>query len=208
MTLQPTVFVVDDNSVTCGIIERLVQSLGLNVESYASAEGFLDAIDAERPGCLVLDVQLPGMNGLELQKELAARGIRIPVIFISGIVDVPTALRAMKANALDFLVKPFSSEVLLGCIQEAIQRDAQDRLNQAPYHAVRTILSRLTSREREVMDLVVQGKPNKQIATQLGLSEKTVETHRAKLMRKVGAENVADLVRIAMLSDQVQREPS
>ena len=204
MTPQPTVFVVDDDPAIRKLIERLAESVGLIVEGYASAEDFLSAFDTARPGCLVLDLELPGMSGLELQRELAARGIRTPVLFISGFADVPKALRAMKAHALDFLVKPFSNEVLLGRIQEAIQRDAQERVNRAACDTGRTMLARLTPRERQVMDLVVQGKPNKQIAVQLGLSKKTIETHRAKLMKKVGAENVADLVRIAMLSDQLR----
>ena len=205
MAFQPAVFVVDDDAVIRRLIEQLVEAAGLNVTSCASAQEFLDAYDPARPGCLVLDVQMPGMNGLELQDKLARSGIRIPVIFISDIPHVPMALRAMKANAVDFLVKPFNGEVLLACIQEAIQRDIQDREHLAARDGIRARLALLTPRERQVMELVAQGNTNRQIATQLGLSEKTVETHRAKVMKKLDAESVVDLVRSAMQSDDTKR---
>jgi len=201
MTAEPTVFVVDDDEGVRRWLRDVIKSAGLNVETYASAEEFLDHIDATRPGCVVLDLSMQGMSGLELQAELSARGIPIPVIIATGYGDVPTVVRAMKADAVDFVQKPISGAHMLELIRMAIQRDADAQLKRARRNEVLGRLRTLSPREREVMQLVVVGTANKQIANQLGLSEKTVEMHRAHVMKKLGARSVAELVRTSLLAE-------
>lgn len=190
---EPTVFVVDDDHAVRKSLDVLIRSVGLKVEAYASAQAFLDQYDCERPGCLVLDVRMPGMSGLELQKTLNERAIGLPVIIITGHGDVPIAVRAMKAGAVEFLEKPFSKQLLLEHIHEAISLDAGQRKEHSRQSAIETRLGQLSPREREVMELVVAGKLSKQIAAELGLSKKTVDIHRAHLMEKMGVTSVAEL---------------
>ena len=191
----PTVFVVDDDPGLCGALAYLLESVRLPCETYATAQQFFRAYDPRRPGCLVLDVRMPGMSGLDSQAELAARGYAIPIIMITGYADVPMAVRALKAGAVEFLQKPFSDQAILECIQQAIERDRQARLlaQECANYAKR--LSRLTQRERQVMDLMLSGKANKAIATELRLARKTIETHRANLMAKMGVKTLADLIK-------------
>jgi len=203
MPPEPTVFVVDDDPAMRDSLCWLLQSVDLHVETYPSADAFLAAYDAGRPGCLVLDVRMPGMSGLNLQDELRARHIRLPIIMLSGHAEVPTAVRALKAGAIDFMEKPFSDELLLDRIRQAIDLDREQRDAEAQRAAVAERYALLTPREREVMELVTAGKANKVIAAELGLSPKTVEVHRAAVMDKMRADSVADLVRMRLaLSDQ------
>jgi two-component system, LuxR family, response regulator FixJ len=198
MGTEPTVFVVDDEPIIRTSLQRLIQSVSLNVETFATAVEFLDAYQAGRPGCVVLDVRMPGISGLDLQDRMVERGIDIPVIFITAYGDVPMAVRALKAGAVDFLQKPFNNQTLLDCIQDAIGQDAQARRDRARQDELVTLFAELTPREREVMDLVVSGKPNREIAVELGLSAKTVEVHRAHVMHKLHVDSLADLVRLRL----------
>lgn len=193
MSREPTVFVVDDDQTMRGSLRWLLESLKLNVEMYSSARDFLSAYDPAKPGCLLLDVRMPEISGLQLQDILAQRQIRLPVIMISGHGDVPVAVRAMKAGALDFIEKPFNDETLLERVQAALATDARQRREAAERRTVQARLALLTPREREVLDKVVGGSPNKTIAAALGISTKTVEAHRAKVMEKMAAHSVADL---------------
>lgn len=195
---EPTVFVVDDDQAMRKSLQWLIESVALSVETFATAQQFLDAYDPSRPGCLVLDVRMPGMSGLDLQERLAAGGVTLPVIIITGHADVSSAIRALKAGAVDFIEKPCNGQVLLDRIQAALAKDAQLRQDQSAHSDLERRLSLLTPREREVMDLVVEGLPNKAIAVSLNVSPKTIETHRAKVMAKMGAASLADLVRAAM----------
>jgi FixJ family two-component response regulator len=198
MPPEPTVFVVDDDPAMRDSLCWLLQSVDLHVETYPSADAFLAAYDPGRPGCLVLDVRMPGMSGLNLQDELRTRHIRLPIIMLSGHAEVPTAVRALKAGAIDFMEKPFSDELLLDRIRQAIDLDREQREAEARRTAVAARYALLTPREREVMELVTAGKANKVIAADLGLSPKTVEVHRAAVMDKMHADSVADLVRMRM----------
>ena len=193
----PTVFVVDDDAAVRQSFEWLVGSVGLKTETYDSAQAFLDGYDRDRPGCLVLDVRMPGMSGLELQERLAAEGVTLPVIVVSGYGDVPTAVRVMKQGAVDFIEKPFSDQAMLDRIQASIERDLAARCAEAERAIARSNRDRLTRREAEVMDLVIAGKSNKEIARALTISPKTVEVHRANVMKKMQADSLADLVRLA-----------
>ena len=193
----PTVFVVDDDAAVRQSFEWLVGSVGLKTETYASARAFLEGYDPARPGCLVLDVRMPGMSGLELQERLAAQGITLPVIVVSGYGDVPTAVRVMKQGAVDFIEKPFSDQAMLDRIQASIERDLQTREDAAERASARSNRDTLTRREAEVMDLVILGRSNKEIARDLTISPKTVEVHRANVMKKMQADSLADLVRLA-----------
>lgn len=194
---EPTVFVVDDDAAVRQSLEWLVGSVGLRTQTYESAQAFLDAYDRERPGCLVLDVRMPGMSGLELQERLAAEGVTLPVIVVSGYADVPTAVRVMKQGAVDFIEKPFSDQAMLDRIQASIERDQKARQAQAERARARGSRDSLTRREAEVMALVIVGKSNKEIARDLAISPKTVEVHRANVMKKMQADSLADLVRLA-----------
>lgn len=192
----PTIFVVDDDEAMRHSLAFLLKSLGRPVECFPSAEAFLAARRPERPGCLVLDVRMPGMSGLELQTMLNHAGSTLGVVFISGHGDIPMVVRAMRGGAIDFLEKPFNDQVLLDHVTEALRRSA-DACGQAHAAAkVREHLALLTQREREVMERVVQGKPNKVIAFELDISIKTVEVHRAHVMEKMAADSVADLTRM------------
>jgi len=197
-TSHPTVFVVDDDAAARESLSWLLESIGLCVEAYATAAEFLRSYDPERPSCLVVDVRLPGMSGLDLLDELAAREITVPVIVVSAYAEVPSAVRAFKAGAIDFVEKPFCDQVLLDRIQQAIRVDSHARAARAARAAIKARLTLLTPREREVMEFAVAGKANKVIAVELGVAEKTVEVHRARLMRKLQVHSLADLVRFVL----------
>ena len=198
MSSEPTVFVVDDDDGVRKGLSLLLRSVGLNVEVFAGAQEFLEDCNTDRPGCLVLDVRMPGMSGLELQERLKEEHIDIPVIILTGHGDVPMAVRAVQAGAVDFIEKPFREQVLLDRIQQALTMDAQRREQRTQRTVLENRLTRLTPREREVLGLVVVGKHNKAIATELGVTVKTVEFHRSKVMDKTQAGSVAELVRLVM----------
>ena len=190
-------FVVDDDPSVRRAIKRLVGSVGLQVELFGSAQEFLQATRPDVPGCLVLDIRLPGISGLDLQRELAQADIRIPIVFITAHGDIPMTVRAMKAGAVEFLTKPFRDQDLLDAIQLGLERDRDRRRQEADVAKLRESFESLTPREREVLPLVVSGLLNKQIAAEIGTSETTVKVHRSQLMRKMGADSLADLVRMA-----------
>jgi FixJ family two-component response regulator len=194
---EPVVFVVDDDRAVREATRSLIASVGLRVQTYESAQDFLRSPRPDAPACLVLDVRLPGLSGLDLQRELAVGGAQIPIIFITGHADVPMTVQAMKAGAAEFLTKPFRDQQLLDAIQQAIDRDRVERRQKAELAELRRRYESLTPREREVMALVVAGLLNKQAAAELGTSEVTVKVHRAQVMRKMRADSVADLVRMA-----------
>lgn len=194
---DPVVFVVDDDSSLRHALTNLLRSVGLRVETFGSAREFLAGPRPDAPGCVVLDVRLPGLSGLDLQRELAAAQIDLPIIFITGYGDIPMTVQAMKAGAVEFLTKPFRDQDLLDAIQQALERDRVAWRQRAALAAVRQCYDRLTPREREVMRLVVAGLLNKQIAAELGTSEIMVKVHRGQVMRKMQAASVADLVRMA-----------
>lgn len=195
---EPTVFVVDDDADLCDSLRWLLESDGLRVETYTSAQSFLDAYTPDRPGVLLLDIRMPGMSGLELQQYLKERGFSIPIIILTGHGNVPMAVRAVQAGALDFLQKPVDDQVLLARISEAMRLDAQNRQERLEDEKVLRRLKSLTPRERNVLDLVVGGKSNKQIAGELCIADKTVEVHRKHLMKKMGVRSVVELVRAVL----------
>ena len=197
MSSEPTVFVVDDDSEVRETLKWLVESVGLKIETFASAQEFLNAYDRNRPGCLVTDVRMPGMSGIELQAKLMAEEVTLPIIVVSGYADVPTAVRSMKGGAIDFVEKPFNEQMMLERIQLSILEDARLRQKRAQRERARARLNSLTPRERQVMDLVIKGKSNKQIARDLDISPKTVEVHRSNVMAKMEAHSLAELVTIA-----------
>ncbi len=197
---EPTVFIVDDDQAVARSLRWLIESVRLKVETFASAQAFLDGYDAAKPGCLVLDVRMPGMSGIELQERLTAQRIRVPIIFITGHGDVQMAVRAVQAGAFDFIEKPFNDQDLLDRMQRAISFDSERRERDTQRAQLGALFTSLTPREREVMDLVVEGMSNKAVANTLGLSAKTVEVHRAKVMEKMNARSVSDLVRMSMLN--------
>lgn len=197
---QATVFVVDDEEAVRDSLQWLLESSGLQVALFDSAEAFLQGYDPAQPGCLVVDVRMPGMSGLELQEKLAELHFSIPVIFITGHGDVPMAVQAVKHGAADFLEKPFNDKDLLQIVQRCLEQDRQQRARQQQVDSTQSRLASLTPREREVMELVVAGKLNKLIADQLNISIKTVEAHRAKVMEKAGAQSLAELVQIVLAS--------
>ena len=194
----PTVFVVDDDESVRGSLRFLLRSAGLESRAFGSAQEFLASYEAAQPGCLVLDVRMPGMNGLELQQELNLRGAIIPVIFITGHGDIPMAVEAMQHGAHDFLQKPFRDEDLIERVRRALAKDAKARASLEEHKAIRGRLDSLTPREREVLALMARGKPNKIMAHELGVSQRTVEIHRARVMEKSGAASLAELVRMVM----------
>ncbi len=198
MTNEPTVFVVDDDDAVRRFLTGLIQSIDLKVEAYASAKDFLDAYEPNRPGCLLLDVRMPGMSGLELQRELAERSIDLQVVILTGHGNVPVAVQAMKAGAVDFIEKPFNNELLLDRIQAAVAQSLRSDSEREKHGETLRRLDTLTPRERQVFDLVVTGETNKSIAHRLKISEKTVEIHRAKVMRKMRARSLASLVHMAV----------
>jgi two-component system, LuxR family, response regulator FixJ len=194
----PTVFVVDDDSGVRSSIRILLKSVGINTTVFASAKEFLAAYDPRQPGCLVLDIRMPGMSGMELQLELNRLGAVIPVVFITGHGDVPMAVEAMQQGAFDFLQKPFRDQDLIHRIQKALERDATHRVALQQTAAIKACLESLTPREREVLELLADGKQNKVMAGELGLSQRTVEIHRANVMEKMQAKSVAQLVRMLL----------
>lgn len=194
----PTVFVVDDDPALRDSLNFLIRSVGLPVETFGSANEFLAACDPARSGCLLVDIRMPGVSGLELLERLRGRGVDTPAIVITAHGDVPAAVRAMKAGAVDFLEKPFNDQLLLDAIHRALEADARERRARSKRDELSERIEELTPREREVMDLVVDGKSTKEIAQSLGLSTKTVETHRVRIMEKMQAGNIAELVRLAL----------
>jgi len=191
------VFVIDDDASMRDAVSRLLNAVGLTVQTFASAREFLAGRLPDVPGCVVLDVRLPGLSGLDLQREMVERGIHIPVIFITGHGDIPMSVQAMKAGAVEFLTKPFRDQDLLDAVRSGIQLDRQGRKERAELAELRDGLRQLTPREREVMSLVVAGLLNKQIALRLGTSEKTIKIHRSHVMQKMRADSLADLVRMS-----------
>jgi two-component system, LuxR family, response regulator FixJ len=202
---DPTVFVVDDDPAMRASLRWLIESVGIAVITFSTALEFLEGYDSSKPGCLLLDVRMPGMSGLDLQAELTARRIKIPVLIITGYAEVPIAVRAMKAGAFDFIEKPFSDQTLLDRIRRAIAVDADGRkLAEECAGAVERV-RQLTPRERDVMNRVVLGMSNKLIAAELELSPKTVEAHRKHVMEKMGVDNLASLIRLALLAERDQQ---
>ena len=198
MNEQVTVFVVDDDRAVRESLALLVQSVGLEVETFSGAGEFLDAYQPDRRGCLITDIRMPGMSGLELQERLTEEGYHIPVIVLTGFGDVPAAVRALKGGAVDFVEKPFNPQALLDLVQQALVREAELR-EQADREAnLAEHMALLTPREREVMALVVAGKANKVIAIDLSISERTVELHRGRIMKKMQARSLAELMRIVL----------
>ena len=191
---EPTVFIVDDDPSVLEGLSLLMKSVKLNVETYSSAQEFIDSYDPEKPGCLLTDMRMPGISGLEIQKILSSRNILIPIIVITGYAEVTDAVQAMKNGAIDFIEKPFNSQYLLNQVHEGIAKDAQIRKEQAQRQVGLARLALLTPREREVMDLVIAGKANKVIALELERSMKTGEVHRARMMKKMKVDSVAELV--------------
>lgn len=192
----PTVFVVDDDPAVLKAVSRLLRAAQFNVVTFGSPQEFLERYDPHAPGCLVLDVAMPDLNGIELQAALAAKGNTVPIIFLTGRSDVPTSVQAMKRGALDFLTKPVNDEDLLKAVQVAIEKDRVARQVRADLDDIRQRLATLTAREREVLDHVVSGQLNKQIAFDLGTVEKTIKVHRARVMEKMKVDSVAELVRL------------
>jgi FixJ family two-component response regulator len=195
-TDSPTVFIVDDEAPVRKALSRLLRAAGFAVAAFASPGEFLAQHDLHKPGCLVLDLMMPGIDGIELQRALARKGSVLPIIFLTGHGDIPKSVQAMKSGALDFLTKPVNDENLLASIRAAIKRDSVARREQAELFEIRARLASLTPREQEVLDHVVTGKLNKQIADDLGVVEKTIKVHRARVMAKMKIQSVAELVRL------------
>ena len=202
VTSQPTVFVVDDDEAVRGSLKLLLKSIGLPAMAYPSAPEFLAAYRTEQAGCLILDIRMPGMSGLELQQQLNVRGAVIPVVFISGHGDIPMAVEAMQHGAFDFLQKPFRDQDLIDRVQKAMERDAASREQLRQLGRIQERLDSLTAREREVLGLMILGKRNKVMAGDLGVSQRTVEIHRSRVMEKMEARSLAQLVRMMLELEQ------
>ncbi|MEE9358215.1 response regulator transcription factor [Candidatus Vondammii sp. HM_W22] len=198
---KATVFVVDDDQAMRNSLKWLIESVGMNVEVFGSADEFIRNYYPGRAGCLLLDVRMPGMSGIELQEYFVEQQIRIPVIIITGHGDVPMAVRAMKVGAVDFIEKPFNDELLLDSIRNALIIDVEQRSLQAERSEIAARLAALTPREHQVMEMVTNGRANKEIALALGVSAKTVEAHRARVMEKMQANSLAELVKMAMVAN-------
>jgi FixJ family two-component response regulator len=194
---DPIVFIVDDDDSVRKALTRLIKSVDLTVETFASAHDFLKRKSHNGPACLLLDIRMPGLSGLDLQDELVAAGLTLPIIFISAHGTIPLTVRAMKAGAVDFIEKPFEDQTLLDAINQSLKKDRQAKLEQAEVREIQRRADSLTPREREVFALVVSGKLNKQIAFKLGTSERTIKAHRARVMKKMQAKSLADLIRLA-----------
>ena len=204
--VEPIVFLVDDDQLFRRSTERLIRTAGLNVQPFSSARDFLKSPRPEGPACLVLDVRMPGLSGMDLQRELAQSGFHIPIVFITGHGDIPMSVRAMKAGAVEFLTKPFRSRVFLDAIRAAIERDRSALQKQSETRELRERYRQLTPREREVMTLVAEGLLNKQVAAQLSTTEATIKFHRAHIMQKMCAKSLADLIRmVEKLGSSTQR---
>jgi len=197
METKATVYVIDDDASVRKSLARLIRSVGYNVEIFSSAGDFLSFNPPDQPGCLILDVGMPWMTGLELQEALIAANRSISIIFITGFGDVPSSVQAMKAGAVDFLEKPFDDKILLEAVHRAVQQDMASRLKNRELSSIRKRWERLTNREKQVFGLVVTGMLNKQIAFDLGITEKTIKVHRARIMQKMEAPSLADLVRLS-----------
>ncbi len=195
--MSPTVFVVDDDEAMRDALAQLLESAGLQVEVHADGNAFLSTCDASRPGCLLLDMAMPGMSGLEVQAALKARGLEIPIVFLTGHGDIPMAVRAVQGGAVDFLEKPIQGAALIGRVKRALNLDEEWRQTQGRTQDALQRHTRLSAREKEVMALAVSGLTSKEIAQQLGISPRTVEVHRTHVMHKMGAANVAELVSLA-----------
>ncbi len=198
-TAKPVVFIVDDDDGMRRGLEFLLKQAGHQVCALDSAQAFLDTYQPQMRGCVLLDVRMPGMSGLELQEHLAAERVKVPVIILTAYADVPMAVRAMHAGVFDFFEKPFDRHRLIDRVRQAIDKDTRSHYEDEKLESIETCIQRLSPREREVMELVVTGALNKEIADMLGISIKTVENHRARVMQKMEAEYVADLVRMAMM---------
>lgn len=195
---KPTVFIVDDDEPVRDSLKMLMRSVGLSAETFSGAAEFLEAYDPDRPGCLVLDIRMPGMSGMELQEKLNEIHAILPIIFITGHGDVPMAVKAIQYGAADFIQKPFRDQDLLDRINKAIEQDASNRAQLLETRDIEERLSNLTPREKEVLELIVDGRPNKVIAADLEVSQRTVEIHRARVMDKMRASSLAHLVRMVM----------
>ncbi len=200
----PVVFIVDDDLGVRQMIARMVRSVGLESRTFDCVKRFLDEFDAAQGGCVVLDVRMPGRSGLDLQDQLARMHVRIPIVFITGHGDIPMSVRAMKGGAVDFIEKPFQDQVLLDAIQAALARDAEWREAESARADARARLATLTPRERQVLELVVGGLANKQIAARLGTTEQTIKLHRGRVMTKMRADSVAQLVLLAQLAGAIE----
>ncbi|NCF10084.1 MAG: response regulator [Gammaproteobacteria bacterium] len=199
MSPDQAVFVVDDDAAVRDSMRWLMDSVGLRVEAFDSGEAFLRAITPESSGCVVLDLRMPGLGGLDVHAQLRERGINLPVIVVSGHGDVPIAVRALKSGVADFVEKPFKDQELLDCVQQALRRDAEQSLQRLRREELMTRYRALTPRELDVLRLVVAGQANKAIGSSLGISQKTVETHRARVMEKMAARSVSELVRMTLI---------
>jgi len=207
MPPEPIVFVVDDDRAMRESLRWLLESVGLTVRTYANAADFLREYEPTQPGCLVLDVRMPGMSGLDLQAELGRRGAGLPTIVVTGHAEVPMAVRAVKAGAVDFIEKPFSDQLLLDRVRQALEIDRLEREVRRRREEARRRLETLSAREREVLMLVAAGKQNKEIAAELGLSPKTVEVHRSHVMSKMSVDSLAELIRVAILAGAIRENP-
>jgi two-component system, LuxR family, response regulator FixJ len=207
MPPEPIVFVVDDDRAMRESLRWLLESVGLTVRTYANAADFLREYEPTQPGCLVLDVRMPGMSGLDLQADLVRRGTGLPTIVVTGHAEVPMAVRAVKAGAVDFIEKPFSDQLLLDRVRQALEIDRLEREVRRRREEARRRLESLTAREREVLMLVAAGKANKEIAAELGLSQKTVEVHRSHVMSKMFVDSLAELIRVAILAGAIRENP-